>query len=248
MEEYSIKVSHRLFTYPRTFNKELGLIFVSSPEIWQEMRKFTQRTLREFGFGKRHTMQSAVEEEVQELIQEIGNIAGENGGCMKIRTVFVISVLNVLWCCVAGKRYAHNDPVLVKLMKMNFEVTKSTTFTEPLQTIAPWIKHVFPWLVKEDLRQRAYDSCHEFTKQLVDERKATGDYLKEPQSYIDVFLKKIEENENNEKSIYTGELSQVIPKYVFFHCYQVKFHFQNNNSNPCLKIYSKQARPQLTEL
>ncbi|CAL8124636.1 unnamed protein product [Orchesella dallaii] len=209
-EEYSIKVSHELFTYPRTFNKELGLIFVSNPEIWVEMRKFTQRTLREFGFGKRHTMQSAIEAEVQQLLQEFQERieSSDRKGVVSIRTIFVLSVLNVLWCMVAGKRYDRNDPTLVEMMERNFSMTKSTTFIEPVQAIAPGLKKSFPWLVGEDMRLKVFQECHEFTRSLIEERKQEGLYLTEPQSYLDVFLRKIYENKENSKSIYDEEQLQ----------------------------------------
>jgi len=40
----------------RTYGKKLGLIF-SSSTFWNEVRLYTVRTLRDFGFGKTHTME-----------------------------------------------------------------------------------------------------------------------------------------------------------------------------------------------
>lgn len=128
------------------------------------MRKFTQRTLRDFGFGKRHTMQSAVEAETSALIKEFNDAILKDGGIIRVRTTFVLSVLNVLWCMVAGQRYEHDDPKLVKMMDRNFAMTKSITFAEPFHLAFSWVKRIFPSIFKEDLRLRVFDECHKFTQ------------------------------------------------------------------------------------
>lgn len=101
MDEYSIKVCNELTT-PRSMGKELGLIFAATPELWMEMRKFSQRTLRDFGFGKRHSMQSVIEAEIVDLVAEFKAETAKSDGVLKIRTTFMLSVLNVLWCMIAG--------------------------------------------------------------------------------------------------------------------------------------------------
>lgn len=128
------------------------------------MRKFTQRTLRDFGFGKRHTMQSAIDAETTELVKEFNQAISTHGGIVRIRTTFVLSVLNVLWCMVAGQRYEHDDPKLVKMMERNFAMTKSITFAEPLHLVFSTVKKIFPSIFKEDLRLRVFKECHEFTQ------------------------------------------------------------------------------------
>ncbi len=144
-----------------------GLIFVAKPEIWVEMRKFTQRTLRDFGFGKRHTMQSAIEAETTALEKDFKKAIDTKNGIVRIRTTFVLSVLNVLWCMVAGQRYEHDDPKLVKMMDRNFAMTKSTTFAEPFNLAFSWVKKIFPSIFKEDLRLRVFAECHQFTQVII---------------------------------------------------------------------------------
>ncbi|CAL8148197.1 unnamed protein product [Orchesella dallaii] len=211
MDEYSMKVSHPEFTHTRTFNKELGLIFASRKELWVEMRRFTERTLRHFGFGKSNTMQSVIEAETTDLVKEFNETIKNHGGIMKIRTKFVLSLLNTLWCMVAGQRYPHDDPTLIKLMDRNFEMTKSRSFIDPFHFLLPKrIKDMFPSISKEDVRLRVYKECHDFTKILIDERKTEGMYNNSPLNYIDAFLQKIEENKGNNKSVYTEENLQAM--------------------------------------
>ncbi len=43
---------------------------------------------------------------------------------------------------------------------------------------------------------------------LLEERRAEGFYLTEPQNYIDVFLKKIHDSKEENDSLYTGNILQ----------------------------------------
>ncbi|CAL8109453.1 unnamed protein product [Orchesella dallaii] len=208
MEEYSIKFAHELYTYPRTFGKEMGLIFAASPPLWTEMRKFTVRTLREFGFGKVYTMHSVIIAEVNLLADDFKKKIKSDYGVVKFRNTFSLTVLNVLWCMVAGIRYEHDDPRLLKLMGHVFNMSKSVTFGNPLELILPVTKKIAPWLHKANLRNKVFDSCHELSKTLIEERKAEGYYLSEPQNYMDVFLKKIHEHRDQKDTIYTEQQLQ----------------------------------------
>ncbi len=139
-----------------------GILFQGRPAVWTEMRKFTQRTLRDFGFGKRQTMQSAIEAETSLLIEEFKEAVIKNHGIISIRTTFVLPVLNVLWCMVAGQRYAHNDPKLLKLVEQNFLLTKSIKFGDPLEFTFKWIEKIFPSIFNETFRHKVYKEGFKF--------------------------------------------------------------------------------------
>lgn len=55
---------------------------------------------------------------------------------------------------------------------------------------------------------------------LIDERKAEGAYLQEPQNYIDCFLKKIDKSKNEPKSVYTNTNFK---KYFFKKCSEIEW-------------------------
>lgn len=48
--------------------KNRGVLFTDGTKNWHEQRRFTLRTLRDFGFGKR-TMDGLLLQEVEELVQ-----------------------------------------------------------------------------------------------------------------------------------------------------------------------------------
>jgi len=192
------------------------------------MRKFSQRTLRDFGFGKRYSMQSVIEVEISDIMAAIRREMKDSDGIIKIRTTFLLSVLNVLWCMIAGHRYSHDDPKLKSMLNKNFAMTKAQTFVDPLVLLSPWLREIFPKLLKWSLVSKVYEESHEFSKvwqnymimihkrihrfsrflvsvnfmcvqSLIEERKQIGTYLSDPQNYIDCFLKKIHEFESQNK-------------------------------------------------
>lgn len=162
MDEYAIKVCNEL-TVVRSMGKELGLIFAATPELWMEMRKFSQRTLRDFGFGKRYSMQTVIEAEITDLVKEFKAETALSGGILKIRTTFILSVLNVLWCMIAGQRYAHDDPKLMKMMEKNFGMTKSQTFIDPVHGF-PWLKKILPKTFNVDYVSKVFEESHQYSQ------------------------------------------------------------------------------------
>jgi methyl farnesoate epoxidase/farnesoate epoxidase len=141
-----------------------GLIFAATPELWMEMRKFSQRTLRDFGFGKRYSMQSVIELEICDIVQEIKEEIKKTDGVLRVRTNFLLSVLNVLWCMIAGQRYAHDDPKLVKMLEKNFAMTKAQTFFDPHVIMTPFLRKIFPTFFKYDLVNKVFEESHEFSR------------------------------------------------------------------------------------
>jgi len=79
---------------------------------WDELRQFTLRQLRDFGFGK-NTMQDSIMLEVNEFIELLALTKGEPVRNVKNR--LVVAVVNSLWFIATGTRHPQNDPELVAL-------------------------------------------------------------------------------------------------------------------------------------
>ncbi|CAL8148565.1 unnamed protein product [Orchesella dallaii] len=62
----------------RQYGQNLGIIF-SSSEPWQKMRRFTIRTLRDFGFGKAASMDVAIAEELEKFTDHLKNLMSKDG-------------------------------------------------------------------------------------------------------------------------------------------------------------------------
>ena len=84
-----------------------GLIS-SMGEEWQEQRRFALRHLKDFGFG-RSKMEDLVLDEYKELAAELCRLSDNGNVEMESKNVFNLTILNVLWRIVMGKRFDMND-------------------------------------------------------------------------------------------------------------------------------------------
>jgi len=103
---------------------------MSSGESWKEMRPFTMRTLRDFGFG-RASMEMFIRDEVEILT---GNMAarivkGESNFAMK--AFFAIPTLHILLSMLIGDRCTSEDTKLVKILEMVDKVFQEFRFFAP---------------------------------------------------------------------------------------------------------------------
>jgi hypothetical protein len=71
-------------------------------EEWKKLRRFSLSTLKEFGFGKQG-MEAIIKDEVEEFLANFA--ASEEDTDTLIKFPFNISIFNIIWRIVAGKRF-----------------------------------------------------------------------------------------------------------------------------------------------
>jgi hypothetical protein len=98
-------------------------IALSSGTKWQELRRFVQSSLRDFGFGKVRKGEM-LKEEAGFLVEAIEKMSEQ--GPVEAQDLITTSVVNVLWRIVAGERLDYADPKLSALVKSVSDVSKST--------------------------------------------------------------------------------------------------------------------------
>nr|QST15081.1 CYP370C12 protein [Diaphanosoma celebensis] len=86
-----------------------GILF-SDGHNWQEMRRFTLRNLRDFGFGK-SSLQGLVQSEIAELLSHLEENAGRP---IQLSNRFNVAVVNALWSITTGQRFSQDDPEVKK--------------------------------------------------------------------------------------------------------------------------------------
>lgn len=89
----------------------IGIVF-SDGEGWAEQRRFTLRTLRDFGFGKKG-MEAMIMEEVTDIIDWLKKGVGKP---ISVNRKFSLAVLNSLWSILTSERYDHDDPRLTNIL------------------------------------------------------------------------------------------------------------------------------------
>ena len=85
-------------------------------EIWREQRRFSMRHLRDLGFGKT-SIEGHMLDEVDDLMKEIRSKSEANTDhIVDFKGTFTVSVVNILWAIIGGKRFQRDDDKFVQLL------------------------------------------------------------------------------------------------------------------------------------
>ncbi|XP_021957549.2 cytochrome P450 2J6 [Folsomia candida] len=199
----------------RSFGKSLGIIF-SSGNNWREMRRFTTRTLRDFGFGKNKSMESVIDEEISLLFTKMDH-AANSGEALPMRQFFTVSILNILWSMVAGVRFAHDDGRLKTLIQLLDETTKNSPVETNIAQMFPVLWNVIKHTPKMKSRSVFHTRLQAFFRELIQERRESRNPNEEPKDFIDVFLKEIEQQKDaGVEASYFNEEQFIVTLYDLF--------------------------------
>ncbi|CAL4102274.1 unnamed protein product, partial [Meganyctiphanes norvegica] len=164
----------------------------SSSDSWQQHRRFSLKTLRDFGFGKVGS-ETIIIEEATVLLKELSD---KHGSSIEInQNLFSICILNVIWTLIAGTRYSHSDPELQSLSNSVNRLASVGLGGSPVQAF-PNIMRAFPNITGYN----EFISCNEDVKQFAREQIRIHKKNLDPENpcdFIDVYLAQlVDENEN----------------------------------------------------
>ena len=99
-----VNMSHVINNIRGINGKSVGILFTDGPD-WKSLRRFSLTTLRDFGFGKQ-SMETIIREEVDLILEELfeHKFCNSNQDAL-IRFPFNVSIFNIVWRIVAGKRF-----------------------------------------------------------------------------------------------------------------------------------------------
>ena len=131
-------------------NQVQGVLFSDGP-IWAEQRRFTLRTLRDFGFGKAK-MEELINEEVEVFNEVLKSYRGEP---IDMAGKLNLPILNALWKITVGQRFDYDDPQLTRIITQLTEFFQRVGAT-PQQLIAlsfPRMAKLLGWIAPNVLER-----------------------------------------------------------------------------------------------
>ncbi|XP_021960494.2 cytochrome P450 18a1 [Folsomia candida] len=133
-------------------------------KIWEELRRFTLRQLRDFGFGKQ-SMEELIMVEVAELIEHLKRFEVGRKPVTDLKEMSILAVANSLRVIVAGKRYRHDDPELLNFTRTAEKALQDLLENAGLLFFVPWLGKSFPRLTGyAKLKERGLEFLDSFQK------------------------------------------------------------------------------------
>lgn len=86
-------------------------LFFSQGDTWKQQRRFTVKTLGNFGFGK-SSMEDLVWQELENFCEFLSKSLDKP---VQVQGLFNISMLNVLWKILTGDTFAYNDEKIKRI-------------------------------------------------------------------------------------------------------------------------------------
>ena len=174
-----------------------GLV-VSEGRTWTEQRRFTLRTLRDFGFGKQG-MEDVILEEV-ELFK--GLIDKHNGEPFDFKNQFNLPILNALWRVTSGERFEYDNQkfksIVDRLTEMLQRIGNPSNIVIMLY---PWITKIYPKFMDRDKTLRIQHEIMDFIEDSVRTHQENLDPAA-PNDYTDTVLIEMERTRDPASSFY----------------------------------------------
>jgi len=131
-------------------------------ELWQEQRRFSMRHLRDLGFGKA-SIEGDMLNEVDDLVKEIREEAESNSdNIVDFKGTFNVSVVNILWAIIGGKRFPRDDYAFRHLLASIERFFRSGNVLRPLPVPAFILKRFQSLKTYAGLDEEAIEGMHKF--------------------------------------------------------------------------------------
>lgn len=163
----------------RTMGARRGITMTDGP-LWQEQRNFTDRHLRQMGYGK-IKMENLIIEELDKVFSSIGTRQDDISLSQKLSS----SVLNVLWIITGGKQLSKDDR-LDDLLSLLRKRSKAFDMAGGILNQLPWIRFIFPNYSGYTVIQSLNSKLFELFQDIIDEHKRT--LTSETRDFVDAYL------------------------------------------------------------
>jgi len=170
---------------PLRFSKGAFGILNNTGKEWSAQRRFSLKTFKNFGLGKK-SLEESIHFEVMEMIEKCFSGKGD----IKMASDFNVPIINVLWQIVAGDRFdleKPRDASVMAAVRDIFDNGFKTDFT-PFE-----VAKIIPNLSGLARQREVCAELSEFFGEIIEKHKKELDSL-QPKDFIDVYLLEADKN------------------------------------------------------
>ncbi|XP_029055474.2 probable cytochrome P450 305a1 [Osmia bicornis bicornis] len=183
------------FIEMRNMGKKQGITMNDGDE-WREIRGWTMRTMRSFGFGKQN-MLDMIKNELNIILDKM-----KKGGVQRLKPMIVPAVLNVLWMLTTGKPFG-DDRKLQYFTELLERRARAFDMNGGFLAAFPWLRYVAPETSGYNLLVTLNNELKAFLMDIINEHKLQ--YSPENNDdLIDLFLHEMY-SENSSSSIFNED-------------------------------------------
>lgn len=174
---------------------EILVLMLMSGSIWKDQRRFSLKTLKNLGFGKKE-FDFQINEEVEYLSDKIDEFDQKP---LQVKSLIGPSVSNVISLIVFGQRYNFDHPI--RKMYDSFWIIDPkdnqfnfTSFHGYFPTLVRFVASVFKSKTINSVKS-LHQNITQHMKTLIKERNESYDENLKPNNFIDCYIHEIHKNE-----------------------------------------------------
>ena len=181
-EEFSGRGVSNFHLTHKSFNGKPQGIVNTEGKHWVTQRRFSLKTLKDFGFGKQ-SIEEAINIEVDQVVSKFL----EKDEDTLLSSDFNVPMINILWQMVAGKRFTEEDEEGMEVVESVNDMFKIGVF---LVLIPLAVLKMFPKLAGYEARVHIYEVQKKYIMKEIEKHQETID-PEVPRDFIDVYLNEI---------------------------------------------------------
>jgi len=147
----------------RNFKKSIGLTF-SVGDAWTQTRSFCRHSLRQYGTGSRHTMETIIPTQMHTMLIQMEMEATSNAGQLVSFTsnYFHKPFANAMSTIVMGTTYESEDPELAQLLQHQEDFIRNGVLAAGILIAFPFLCHIFPERLCYNTQWKGIEGFHNF--------------------------------------------------------------------------------------